>query len=162
MKIRIFLWQVTRDRLPTREQLLIRKGPTLGLCPLCSKIETIDHLLFTCSLLTFLWLLIKDLVGWPEAPHSVLDLISLTRYGVRKDFELIWIGAAATLWSIWTIRNKLIFEGKVLRKPTDAIFRIIFFLQSWRPLCRDRMQLVLDWVMGEARRQAKKIIRTFR
>ncbi|KAM0867589.1 hypothetical protein ACQ4PT_041888 [Festuca glaucescens] len=74
MKIRVFLWQVIQDRLPTREQILIRKGPTSGFCPLCAEVETIDHLLFLCPIAEFLWTVIRVSVDWPANPHSVLAL----------------------------------------------------------------------------------------
>lgn len=109
MKIRIFSVTSDSDRLPTREQILTRKGPTNGLCPLCTELESIDHLLFHCPVAIFVWLLIKECVGWPDAPHSVMDLLSLVRYVESKNRGVIWIGAAATLWALGTIRNKLIF-----------------------------------------------------
>ena len=136
---------------------MARKGPTNGICPMCQCVETIEHLLFDCLIASFVWLVIKEAVEWPDAPHSIMDLVSLVRYGERQNFDLIWVGAAATMWSLWTIQNKLIFEGKVLRKPTDAIYRIIFFLRSWRPLWREQMQGVFDWIIGALKIRARRL-----
>ena len=97
MKIRIFLWQVTQDRLPTREQLLARRGPTNGICPMCSCVETIDHLLFSCQVASFGWVAIKEAVDWPGAPLSVMDLNSLARNGGAQFSDLVWVGAVATM-----------------------------------------------------------------
>jgi hypothetical protein len=30
-------------------------------------------------------------------------------------FDCVWVGASAVMWSLWTIGNKLIFEGKILK-----------------------------------------------
>ena len=150
--------QVVQDRLPTREQLLKRNRPTNGKCPLCDEIETLDHLLVRCPVAVFLWLIIKEIVWWPDVPHSILDLTAVTRYGEKQSFEMVWIGAAAAMWSLWTTRNKLIFEGKVLKQPTDVVFRMTFFIQLWRPLRNSKLQGVFDWAIHEA----KKHCRSFR
>jgi hypothetical protein len=71
---------------------------------LCDVVESVDHLLFTCHV----WTLLRNVV-WPDNPSSVLDLLSLTRYGPVDSFETIWIGATAVMWALWNIRNKLIF-----------------------------------------------------
>jgi hypothetical protein len=99
MKIRVFLWQVIHDHLPTREQILIRQGPTSGLCPLCDVVESVDHLLFTCPVAAFLWTLVRNVGVRPDNPSSVLDLLYLTRYGHVDNFETIWIGVAAVMWA---------------------------------------------------------------
>ncbi|PWA34445.1 hypothetical protein CTI12_AA619030 [Artemisia annua] len=56
-KINIFIWRVLRDRLPTRWNLS-RKGIDLDTisCPICdSGVESIEHILWFCSLATSIW-----------------------------------------------------------------------------------------------------------
>jgi hypothetical protein len=82
---------------------------------------------------------IREVVDWLDIPSSVLDLISLGRLEICDKFELIWIKAGAVMWSLWNICNKLIFYGKLIKHPADAIFQIISLLQVWRPLWDDNM-----------------------
>jgi hypothetical protein len=79
----------------------------------CDVVESVDRLLFTCHVATFLWTLVRNVGVWPDNPSSVLNLLSVTSYGPVYNFETIWIGAAAVMWALWNIRNKLIFEAKI-------------------------------------------------
>lgn len=57
--LKIFLWQLVQDRLQTREQILKRRGPNSGKCPICDDVESIDHLFFNCPIAQFLWLVVN-------------------------------------------------------------------------------------------------------
>jgi hypothetical protein len=59
LKIRIFTWQLTLNRLPTREVLAHRRGPSDGRCALCGAIESASHLFFNCYLAKFVWSVVR-------------------------------------------------------------------------------------------------------
>jgi hypothetical protein len=63
LKIRIFLWQRIRGRLPTGVEVLKRNGPGDGRCPLCGPEEDTNHIFVTCVSAQFLWSCFRDLVG---------------------------------------------------------------------------------------------------
>jgi hypothetical protein len=117
----------------------------------------VDHLLFCCPIAIFLWSIVTEVVDWPANPHSILDLLSLGRLGNPANFSMVWVGAVAVLWSLWTIHNKLIFEDKVMKKPADAVFRVIHFLQLWCPLWEEDMQLAMDWVIVQCKKKMRKL-----
>ncbi|KAM0914791.1 hypothetical protein ACQ4PT_011271 [Festuca glaucescens] len=119
--------------------------------------ESLDHLLFICPVAVFVWSVNREAVGWPDVPSSVLDLISLGKLSQNNKFALIWTGAAAVMWSLWTIRNKLILEAKILKHPADAVFRVIFFLQLWRPLWEEEMGKFFEEMIQECRRKLKRL-----
>ncbi|KAE8789476.1 ABC transporter G family member 37 [Hordeum vulgare] len=50
LKIRIFMWQWIRGRVPSGVEVLKRNGPEEGICPLCDVLDS-NHIFFTCSLL---------------------------------------------------------------------------------------------------------------
>ena len=57
-KVRTFLWQACSNILPTRGNLHRRElqvEPTCGLC--CQCIETVEHVLWECSLARNVWAL---------------------------------------------------------------------------------------------------------
>lgn len=54
-RVRIFLWQVAQDRLPSAINLKKCHGPGNGCCALCGVPEDANHILFRCASTKFLW-----------------------------------------------------------------------------------------------------------
>jgi hypothetical protein len=50
LKIKIFLRQLARGRLPSNDKILLRRGPSDGNCALCGSPEDMDHIFFNCCL----------------------------------------------------------------------------------------------------------------
>jgi hypothetical protein len=119
---------------------------------MCDGMESIDHLILLCPMASFIWTVIRELVDWPTNLQSVLDLVSINKHAYVKNFEMVWVGAAAAMWSLWTTRNKLIFEGRLVKKPADIVYRWISFLQLWHPLWDERFRLAIDWVIARRKR----------
>jgi hypothetical protein len=63
LKIRIFLWQWIRGRVPSGVEVLKRSGPGDGTCPLCGTEEDSNHIFFTCVSAQFLWSCFREVVG---------------------------------------------------------------------------------------------------
>jgi hypothetical protein len=63
LKIRIFLWQMANDRLPTVEQLKKRNWGGKAECQLCGKKEDVDHIMFKCVLSKYVWAVVRDALG---------------------------------------------------------------------------------------------------
>jgi hypothetical protein len=64
----------------------------------------------------------------------------------KKLKKLVVTGVAAVLWAIWKSRNKACFENKLPNDPTDVIFSVCHWLESWIPLQRleeDQRKLLL-------------------
>jgi hypothetical protein len=59
-----------------------------------------EHLPFRCRVAGFLWTTVRVSVGWPANPQSVLDLISLNKTSYVENFDFVWVGAAAAMWSL--------------------------------------------------------------
>jgi hypothetical protein len=57
--------------------------------PVCDVVESVDHLLFTCHVATFLWTLVRNVGVWSDNPSYVLNLLSVTSYGPVDNFETI-------------------------------------------------------------------------
>jgi hypothetical protein len=126
---------------------------------MCVELESINHLLFQCPFASFVWSLLASVAGWPAGPLSVLDLLAISKQEDGANFDFVWVGASAVLWALWNIRNKLIFEGKILKQPTDAFFTIFSFLQSWRSLWPDNLLKVIDWIVKRCKKKTKRFRR---
>lgn len=55
LKIKIFLCQAIRCKLPVVDQIRKRNDRALALCSLCSRPENTDHILFNCDFAALIW-----------------------------------------------------------------------------------------------------------
>ncbi|TYH94502.1 hypothetical protein ES332_A12G046300v1 [Gossypium tomentosum] len=104
-KVCNFLWLLAIDRVPTKD-FLIKRGvkiqAILNVCPWCNReLERADHLFF-------------KLVNNFEEFYSSCFKVKFV--GSCKSLWLIAI--TASCWSIWLVRNKIVFENKVLSMAT--------------------------------------------
>ncbi|CAN0838315.1 Putative ribonuclease H protein At1g65750 [Linum grandiflorum] len=96
-KLRFFLWRVIHRILPVREELLIKHVHLDPTCPVClDKTESVEHLLFDCSLSRRL----SDLNGLPRPIDPTLHpaifwrSIMNSNPGLGPNIILLW-------WRLW-------------------------------------------------------------
>jgi hypothetical protein len=77
LKVRIFIWQLARGRLPANDQIRHRHGPSDGLCKLCHTIEDVQHIFFNCPLARFAWSALRDFFEVDWDPSSFADLFAI-------------------------------------------------------------------------------------
>jgi hypothetical protein len=118
-KVLVFGWRFILDRLPTRLALNHRGiilNPNDMSCAFCSlNTEDIGHLFFSCQYSIGIWNAISNWIGKviptgvDYCTHFLLfgDLVRLKK-GSGRVSRLIWL---ATTWSIWKLRNDVIFNG---------------------------------------------------
>jgi hypothetical protein len=151
-KVKIFLWQLIRGRLPTCEQVAKRHDPSNGRCAMCGEIEDCNHIFFGCHLAKFLWAGVRELLKCDWNPSGIGHFITLAQNLSGPLRSLVWYTFAAQCWALWIIRNKLTIEGKLIGNPADAIFKMSIFMQQGRALVRPRERALLDAALGEVRR----------
>lgn len=69
-KIKNFLRQLVRGRLPSGDQVLMRHGPGDGKCALCREDVNVDHIFFRCILAQFIWSWVRDAIGCMWTPSN--------------------------------------------------------------------------------------------
>jgi hypothetical protein len=151
-KIRVFLWQLIRGRLPAGDQLVKRRGPSNGSCAFCGEWETCDHIFFKCHIAKLMWAGIRDLLHCTWNLAGAADFIAIVNGLSGRLRRFAWYTFAAQSWALWNIRNKLAIEGSLINNPADAIFKMSIHMQSWRVLVRQRDRDLLDAALGELRR----------
>ncbi|GKC66657.1 RNA-directed DNA polymerase, eukaryota [Tanacetum coccineum] len=147
IKVNIFVWKLSLDRLPTRSNLLSRNILVSNVaCPLCDhELEDSSHLFFGCPIAKDVQKLVCRWWNLDVQPYESYDgwlsWFKSIRFGSKtKDvlegvFYVSW-------WSIWYFRNQLLFSDSIPRK--DAIFDdIILRSFNW---CVARSSKVLNWV----------------
>ena len=144
LKIKIFIWQLLRDRLPSGVEVVKRIGPGDGTCPLCAVPETGVHILFSCPAAHFLWSFVSEALGPEWQARDLGEFLEVQANRTGKRSRLFWLVFGALTWTLWTIRNKMVIERVFLRRASDAVFKFLAFLQQWHPLCRRRDRMRLD------------------
>ncbi|GKE60098.1 RNA-directed DNA polymerase, eukaryota, reverse transcriptase zinc-binding domain protein, partial [Tanacetum coccineum] len=121
IKVNVFLWRLSLNKLPSRFNL-DRRGVDVGsiLCPNCSSdVETVNHIFFNCEMAKDLWALMAK---WWELDIPICANISdwyswLNSIHVSNRVRLIIEGMGGTLlWSIWSFRNHMIFSSPPPKK----------------------------------------------
>ena len=155
LKIKIFTWQLLRDRLPSGVEVVKRFGPGDGSCPLCAVPESGTHILFSCPAARFLWSFLAEALGPEWQAQDLAEFLEVQANRTGKRRRLFWVVFAAMTWTLWTIRNKMVIERVFLRRASDSVFKFLAFMQQWHPLCRqqdlERLDDTLHRVLVAAR-----------
>uniref|UniRef100_A0A8I6X3U8 Reverse transcriptase domain-containing protein n=1 Tax=Hordeum vulgare subsp. vulgare TaxID=112509 RepID=A0A8I6X3U8_HORVV len=136
LKIKIFVWQLLRDRLPSGTEVLKRHGPGNGLCPLCQIPETGTHILLSCISAQELWCYVREALGPEWAAHDFAEFLHVRATQDGRKRRLFWLVFAALTWTLWTTRNKMVIERVFPRRASDSFFKFLAFLQLSHPLVR--------------------------
>ncbi|KAE8814193.1 abc transporter g family member 37 [Hordeum vulgare] len=152
LKIKIFVWQLLRDRLPSGTEVLKRHGPGNGFCPLCHVPETGSHIMFSCVAAQALWCFVREALGPEWEASDLADFLQVQDTQVGHKRRLFSLVFAAIMWTLWTTRNKMVIERVFQQRASDSFFRFLAFLQHWHPLVRTRdrgrLQRYLDTLMA--------------
>lgn len=116
LKIRIFLWQWIKSRVPSGVEVLKRNGPGDGICPLCDMMEDSNHIFFTCVTAQFLWNCFRDAVDGRWCHTNVPDLFVEIQSTPSSARHIRWLTIRVLTWTLWTVRNKLVIQ----RVPASA------------------------------------------
>ncbi|CAA7040352.1 unnamed protein product [Microthlaspi erraticum] len=133
-KLKVFLWKVVQEALPSGENLLNRGILENACCTHCGDLETTEHLFFHCKYAKEVWslaplsttinpnlfqtfaLTLKDSKAWLALPP--------TRAGAGPLFP--WI-----VWAIWKARNQLIFEDRTF-SPRETMTKATVEAREWQ------------------------------
>ncbi|XP_031101846.1 uncharacterized protein LOC116005747 [Ipomoea triloba] len=123
-KVRNLLWRGLRNMLPVRENLRMKGMAVSSICPLCCVVpETINHLFWDCIIADQLWCSFGIMKG--------LSFVELVEKALHAHEERLPITMASCVWSIWTARNDLLWNGKscevaVLKRMANSL------VDSWQ------------------------------
>ncbi|KAJ9537397.1 hypothetical protein OSB04_030130 [Centaurea solstitialis] len=150
-KVNIHLWRVSLNRLATRDNLL-KRGVVLSSdeCPFClTTAEGLEHLFVNCSTTKIVSAHLKEwLAWWPDNISSVSDFWSVVSSDTRNPISLqvYKVIIAAFLWTIWTNRNGVTFNGS-LKKEKEMCREVQFLAFDWIR-CRAKFGKLLIWRVG--------------
>jgi hypothetical protein len=136
-KVVIFSWQLLHDRVPTKENLLVRGVIQQGIgsnCVWCGNpCESSRHLFLHCKMALVVWYEICKWLGVVIVMPPNLCIIFYCMYEAasskkaRKGFLLVWHSA---LWCIWRARNSFIFKN-IGKEPLKIVEQVKVLYWKW-------------------------------
>ncbi|XP_058734014.1 uncharacterized protein LOC131605705 [Vicia villosa] len=136
LKIRVFAWVMFISKLPSKD-LLARRGMSNNSfnlnCVLCeSHEESLNHLFFLCQTSKAVWekiyMWLGDNINFSLEEFMCFDVIQekVRNISTRDIVNIIWL---ATLWSLWLMRNVIVFDNASY--SFEAVYTNVMFF-SWR------------------------------
>ena len=159
LKIKLFLWQMFRDKLPTSLNVAKRNGPASGPCALCGTPEDANHVFFGCSLARFAWSAVRTAAGVQWDPRSAAELVHILDAIQGPAKRVVWSCVGALFWALWLTRNKLTIEHIFPTNPVNCLFKAIIFLQQWRSLIKDGDLEAFDDMLSRMKSTASTLLR---
>ncbi|KAE8679344.1 crossover junction endonuclease MUS81-like isoform X2 [Hibiscus syriacus] len=150
-RIEAFLWQVSHKKVEVRVELK-KMGVPIGddfLCSLCNSCEEyVQHLFIACQVSWDLWNRVIAFWGilsvLPGDPQSLLS-----SWSDLRPYSTLWkLIPGAVLWSIWKIRNEIIFE-KVKLDRFMLFFTVRFRLAKWFLAKFSNFSTQVDCLIGD-------------
>jgi hypothetical protein len=111
-KLRIFLWRLAHQSLPTGDVRHHRHMADSSACSICGEADSWRHSLLSCSMARCVWALMDESVTEhmcrSEEPSAKQWLFLMMESLSKEDFARI----SVTLWAIWHARRKVIFDDE--------------------------------------------------
>ena len=144
-KVEFMLWLALLEKLSTKD-LLVKKGVLLSqanVCSFCTQHqEDIDHLLLNCQCLWSIWCIIAEDFGVQlieqqrqQRFRQFYEWWMSKRFHNRNHKKLFILAFFAVAWSLWTKRNKVVFEQQELGIHTLELkikWRIVWWTKAWK------------------------------
>ena len=120
MKIKIFVWQLLYNRLPSGLEVVKRHGPGDGLSLLCVVPKSGTHIFFSRPAAS-LWDFVREALGleW-QAPDLSEFLEAQTKHTGRRR-RPFWLVFAVITWTQWTVRDKMVIKRVFLQCASDSV-----------------------------------------
>ena len=131
-KLKLFLWKVGNNALPTGENLQTRGMLSNTMCTRIGDSESIAHILFHCPFAKEVW----ELGPWEHSldtstQNSFFEKLQFSKhqsplppYGLTGN-AFPWI-----CWTLWTLRNQLLFENRS-QSATEVFSKALVSLKEW-------------------------------
>lgn len=98
----------------------------------CMHNESVNHLFLKCSMAKMMWNIIQYAFDIKQVPDSTQDLFGvwLKQFG-KIEKSLVAVGISAVFWTIWKIRNNVVFDKKRISNPCIPVNMMIKMLHDW-------------------------------
>jgi hypothetical protein len=131
------LWYLYKGIILTKDNLAKRQWQGDKKCCFCSSEEFIQHLLFDCPFVKFVWRTIHISFNL-TSPTSVHNMFTDWLHGFHRELKSkILVGANAICWVIWLTRNNEVFNKVLAPSYLQVIFRGTYWIRFWSLLQKE-------------------------
>lgn len=143
-KIKIFLWLIWNGAILTKDNMVKRKWQGDPKCYFCQNNESVNHLLFQCSVAKSVWGVIAICVGANDVPCNLEQCWNWCDKWLSSGQKFHTLGIAAVCWAIWKTRNKVCFENKSLHDPISIVCYACALMSYWAGLYLEEDKKMLE------------------
>ena len=140
-RIKVFMWLALRDSILTKDNLLHMGWKGDDKCPFCGREETVNHLFISCLVARLLWNILKCAFNLTDIPDD-LDLVMriwAKTFG-KEERGLVLIGISAICWTIWKLRNSVVFDNNMINDPRVPVNLLLKNLHDWNILQKNTVR----------------------
>lgn len=131
-RVKVFMWLALRNSILTRDNLHRRGWNGDRQCPFCMQAGSVDHLFLRCSIARLLWNIIQCAFGFSQIPDNLPDLFNIWLASFNKHKKnMVTVGISAICWTIWKLRNGVVFENNKVTDPCVPVNLILKMLHEW-------------------------------
>jgi ribonuclease HI len=106
-KMKIVLWRMVHDCLPTGHQLVHRHIPADDQCVFCGQVERVEHLFLFCPLAREIWKEIKQHYPLQLRRKELVNAKQWVFDFLKRESKTNATVLAVVVWHIWNARNDL-------------------------------------------------------
>lgn len=121
MNTKIFVWLTLQDSILTKDNLIKRKWKGSPACALCQDTESINHLMFHCLVVKYVWSILAYSFGLVVRPCSFTQYWTWINMCLPGGKQVYFVGLAAICWSIWRSQNNICFEKKRIKITIEVV-----------------------------------------
>ena len=127
-KMKIVLWRIVHNCLPTGTQLKQRNILTFDACCFCGREETVEHVFFMCQYASEVWRQVRKCFAINYKPHVFIRQWLFDFLDGAKDYEATAL--TITIWHIWEARNA-VRNGENMMHPRSIAERAIAYTEMF-------------------------------
>ena len=151
-KVEFFMWLALLGKLNTKQKLCY-KGilpSNQNACTFCeSQPETLDHILLSCYKIKLIWSTIANeldqYLSFPNSFNEHYEEWMAVKWRSKISKKVWFSSFFAIAWSIWLMRNEIIFQQKEFNSRTicqTIRWRVAFWTKAWEnniPYTKDEL-----------------------
>jgi ribonuclease HI len=127
-KMKVVLWRMIHDCLPTGHQLIHRHIPADGGCVFCGQLERVEHLFLFCPFARSVWKVVKEQYPLQLQRKKLVHAKQWVFDFLRRESGIHATVLAATCWHIWQARND-IRNNEVVLHPARVASQILAYVE---------------------------------
>jgi ribonuclease HI len=151
-RMKIILWRMAHNCLPTGDQLQRRAIPTRYECIFCNRDETVEHCFFKCHYVKEIWSELKKSFHISLNLKAFIHIQQWLLDWIRDASEVQSLTFAVATWHIWENRNN-VRNGESLYHPHRVAGKIKAYIdfillnnfRSTQSTRRENQTSVLKW-----------------